>query len=47
MSLVTFNRMQDVVAGVWNVKHQRGHHVGMLRDGKQTSMSGQMRRGGV
>jgi hypothetical protein len=37
------NRMQDVVAGVWNVKSIR---EGILRDGKhQTSVSGQIMRG--
>ena len=31
MSLV-INRMQDVVAGVWNAKHQRGHVEGREKD---------------
>ena len=26
------NRMQDVVAGVWNAKHQRGHVEGREKD---------------
>jgi hypothetical protein len=31
-SFGSISHMQDVVAGVWNVKHQTGE--GMLRDGK-------------
>jgi hypothetical protein len=29
---ININRMQDVVAGVWNVEHQRGHVEGRETD---------------
>jgi hypothetical protein len=38
------NRMQGVVAGVWNVKHQGGHVEGREKD---QGICGQLRRGGM